>query len=121
MVTKGEVEKVLADHPDLHIAGNGRPHRLPTGKSYEQMLTDNRSGLTDERSLERITAALRWLDSNVQPSRRFDRRNTSYGLKHIAEKKIGYLTNGHFIVAALLAGYKMSDHYNPHFDFRLVR
>jgi hypothetical protein len=36
-----------------------------------------------------------------------NRTGTSYGLKHVAERDIGYLTNGIFIAAAHACGYRV--------------
>lgn len=49
-----------------------------------------------------------WLRENVAPITTINQRRTSYGLKHLAEKHYepsGYLTNGVFIAAAIVAGY----------------
>jgi hypothetical protein len=48
-----------------------------------------------------------WLRSNVEPIKTINRRHSSYGLKHLAEKFSpgGYLSNGVFIAAAMIVGY----------------
>ena len=55
-----------------------------------------------------VTWTIGWLRSNVEPIKTINRRHSSYGLKHLAEKFSPnlYLSNGAFIAAALLVGYR---------------
>ena len=48
-----------------------------------------------------------WLQ-DVEKTKRINPRCRSYGLKHVAEKGFsdGYITNGAFIVGALIAGFR---------------
>lgn len=52
-----------------------------------------------------VTLAVEWLRRNVAPMKTMSTRGTSYGFKHTAEHEIGYLTNGVFIAAGVIAGY----------------
>lgn len=45
-----------------------------------------------------------WL-SEIEKIKTINSKHTSYGLKHIAEKDIGYITNGVFIAAAIHCGF----------------
>ena len=45
-----------------------------------------------------------WLE-NINKIKTINTKHTSYGLKHIAEKHIGYITNGVFIAAAIYCGF----------------
>lgn len=56
-------------------------------------------------SVAEVEATVQWLLENVQPTKTINKLHTSYGLKHIAEKDIGYITNGVFIAAGIIAGY----------------
>ncbi len=47
-----------------------------------------------------------WIKEYMDPIKSYNTRHSSYGLKHIAEKQIGYITNGTFITAAIMAGHK---------------
>lgn len=49
-----------------------------------------------------------WLRQHIEPTKAVNRRRSSYGLKHVAERHSPkrYLTNGVFIAAALIAGYR---------------
>jgi hypothetical protein len=54
-----------------------------------------------------VTWTIGWLRLNVEPIKTINRRHSSYGLKHLAEKFSPnlYLSNGVFIAAALIVGY----------------
>lgn len=56
-------------------------------------------------SSDRVARVVDWLKKNIQPIKTISKRRTSYGLKHFAEKDTGYITNGVFIAAAIIAGY----------------
>jgi hypothetical protein len=55
--------------------------------------------------LNSFVAARAWLRRFPRLKRVNRRRGTSYGLKHVAEREIGYLTNGVFIAAAIAEGF----------------
>lgn len=56
-------------------------------------------------SVERVGHVVDWLKEFVAPIEAMNPRRTSYGIKHVAEQDIGYLTNGVFIAAGIIAGY----------------
>lgn len=57
------------------------------------------------RSLPKCNKVCAWLEG-IKPTKRPNGRiGTSYSLKHIAEREIGYITNGVFIAAAVFCGY----------------
>lgn len=59
-----------------------------------------------ENSAERIEACRAWLRANIERTRVAPKSGrTSYGLKHVAEAHIGYISNGEFIAAAVMEGY----------------
>ena len=55
----------------------------------------------------RITEIARWIERNLVPTQSFCTYMGSYGLKHIAEAELGYVSNGEFISAALALGFRM--------------
>lgn len=60
------------------------------------------------RSFESYPAVIGWIAKHLQPRKTFNMRLGSYQLKHKAEKDIDlYVPNGVFIMAMLLAGYKV--------------
>lgn len=95
----------MAKHPELNDFGIG--------------LFDGGRGLSDEErhaqnvqnrgilraSAAAVTSTVTWLQENVKPTRTINTRHTSYGIKHIAEKDIGYITNGVMIAAGIIAQY----------------
>ncbi|HYX32829.1 MAG TPA: hypothetical protein VE954_06920 [Oligoflexus sp.] len=55
----------------------------------------------------RVEATLDWLKTNaIAPSKSIYRGQGSYGMKHFVEKDIGYIANGDFITASIIAGFK---------------
>ncbi len=60
------------------------------------------------KSLTSIEWCVDWLSTNVEHIRSINTKRSSYGLKHIAEKfhPQGYITNGVFIAAAFIVGYR---------------
>lgn len=63
-----------------------------------------RADLLSPSSIARFAASVKWLEQ-WSKTKKFSRRGTSYGLKHVAENDIGYVTNGVFIAAAVTAGF----------------
>jgi hypothetical protein len=55
--------------------------------------------------LRSFVAARAWLRRFPRLKRVNRRRGTCYGLKHVAEREIGYVTNGAFIAAAIAEGF----------------
>ena len=111
MITKNDVEQVLAEHPLLHYAGYGY------GRCGCPDISMLRAELLTDHSVATIAKVVDWLPGNFTPTRAIRRENCSYGLKHVIERAIGeYVSNGQAIVALLLAGYKMgAPFYNPFF------
>lgn len=111
---KKQVEKLLQQHPLLSDGGYG------IAKDFADKHTAWRAALLTPGSVAEIERLCHWIDGNLSPQKSTNRRHTSYGLKHIAEREIGYVSNGQFIVAALLCGYRMMRPpiwYNPAFNF----
>jgi len=52
-----------------------------------------------------VARVVDWLVRNVAPTKTINPRGTSYSFKHTAEREIGYVTNGVFIAAGVIAGY----------------
>src|SRR5664279_3385139 len=75
--------------------------------------------MLEPRSVDGFQKAREWLSAFTKTSR-FNRRATSYGLKHVAEHTIGYVTNGMFIAAALAEGFRI-DPRGPSAYFNISR
>lgn len=92
---------------------------MPKKMGYtENDLSILRSSLLSSDSLESIGRMVTWIEKNMEPWGRANSLHSSYGLKHLAEHDgAGYASNGEFIVAALLCGYKLgNEFYNPSFN-----
>lgn len=107
-------EPLLNDFGIGPYSGNRRKPR----EERLRILAEDRKKLRN--SLDDVAWTVQWLESNIKPIKTINRRRSSYVLKHIAEKHSpkGYLTNGAFVAAAMIAGYpyKISaDSPNPQF------
>jgi hypothetical protein len=87
--------QIMEKHPHLTDHGFG----VFPGEDFKT----TREQLTDERSLEGFVRARDWLSLWPRTKRVYN-FGTSYGLKHVAGKDIGYVTNGVFIAAAISLG-----------------
>lgn len=95
----------MAKHPLLNACGIGV---IEVGKrlSREERLAALARDRAELRaSTTRVTHAVEWLQRNVLPTKTMHRSRDSYGFKHSAEPEIGYITNGAFIAAGMIAGY----------------
>lgn len=99
---------------------NDTERRLPVILKQYPLLTYfgfgefNRPAATTEEGRRDLLAAIAEIDRarawlrTQQPRRTLNPRRSSYGLKHIAERATGdYISNGAFIAAVLLEGWKV--------------
>ncbi len=93
----------MARLPSLNDSGIGTDHargsreeRTARGEEWRRQL---------RALLAEIYDLAHWLQTNIEPTEAADRWATSYGLKHIIEVNYGYVSNGMFIAAAVIAGY----------------
>jgi len=125
MITIEDVNAVLEQHTWLHFCGYGLPYD-PSKTVAERTHSVQvwRAALLDASSIVQIQKTCEWIKENFEQQKTVNYRHTSYGLKHIVEKKTGYISNGQFIVAALLCGYTMGrkshSSYNPSFNIKEV-
>lgn len=119
IVTRAMVEKVLHEHRHLHMLGYGNLRLRSERFTTEQIKGYNAELLTPD-SVSRIDTTCAWIEVNFRLGDYINHKSTSYGMKHVAEPAIGYITNGQFIVAMLLCEYRMGKPvaYNPHFNVR---
>lgn len=104
MMTRGDIAAVLGRFPELNYAGMGLFER---GRSLTESQRREELQAGRDRLLERAemcSRCCRWL-SDVTRTRAVNRRRTSYEWKELAEGKVGYVTNGAFIAAALHLGF----------------
>lgn len=93
----------------LHFRYKTKQEGLEKHELYRQELRE---------AAGRVKRTHDWLLDHITPIKTLCQTRSSYGMKHTVEKYINYITNGEFIAAALLAGYKMKCRHNspnPHF------
>lgn len=107
------IEQVLDEHPTLDSYGFASYRR--TDPSFH-LTREERVAQFRERVGE-INACVEWL-SGVRRIKTIDRHWTSYGLKHEVERDCRmYISNGAFIMAALILGYPMRRDDGPNASF----
>lgn len=106
--TWDKLKALMAEHPTLthfgiRSTGECFPDESPEWR--DRILQAEREMFRD--STADVIWTIAWLRSNVEPIKTINRRHSSYGLKHLAEKfsPNGYLSNGVFIAAAMIVGY----------------
>lgn len=73
---------------------------------YEKYFKNQQFALI--KRIDGFNKTCKWL-AKISKIKTINKSRSSYGLKHLAEKEIGYITNGVFIAAAIHCG----------FDFKL--
>jgi|SRR5262249_4821815 len=101
-----EMERILEQHPQLSDFGFGLAEFYKTHAERVAKFREDRETIRGPRSLAEFTVARGWLRQFAK-LKSFNKRGTSYGLKHVAEHDIGYVTNGAFIAAAIAEGFEV--------------
>jgi hypothetical protein len=101
------LRRALDAEPLLNDFGYGvfDGHRMSKQQKSAKIAAD-RAAMFEPRSLEQFEAVRAWL-RQFPKIKQVNRRVTSYGLKHVAEHDIGYVTNGVFIAAAIAEGFQV--------------
>jgi hypothetical protein len=96
-----EMQRVLDQQPQLGNFGFGvyAPERK-TGLEQATELARKRDEIRSPVSLAAFIATRAWLRRHNK-RKTINRSGTSYGLTHVAERDVGYITNGAFIAAAV--------------------
>lgn len=105
-------DSVLENHPLLTDYGYGGRER----RKDKALYAEDRRVLKE--SFDRFVTTYEWIGQNLHPIKSINRARSSYGMKHIAEEEIGYITNGVFIAAMLAHGYEM-DAWEPNPSFNV--
>jgi hypothetical protein len=109
--------KVMLIHPELHAWGRGQ-HPGSRKRSPEERQADMgeaRKALRD--SVAAVAWVADWIADSMAIVKALNKRHSSYGLKHLAERHRGeYVSNGAFIAGAILVGLKYSNDYSPCFN-----
>jgi hypothetical protein len=98
--------RVMQEHPALTVQGFDPfwPAKPPENRLAK--FEADRTELLHPDTIEAFGRVIEWL-SRFDKSKTFNRRGTSYGLKHVAQREIGYMPNGVFIAAAVAAGFEV--------------
>ena len=113
-MSRNDIQKVLDQVPELNDFGIGlfkNGHGL-TPEQRKAKLEEDRQKLLE--SIDEFDKTCEWL-STKERRKSINTSHTSYGLKHMVEKDIDYITNGVFIAAAIHCGFKIKyihDHPN---------
>jgi hypothetical protein len=95
------MKNILAEHPDLGNFGFGVfDSRHKTASQREAELAEEREVICQPRSLVAFIETRKWLRGKTKINK-LNKKGSSYGLKHVVEREIGYITNGVFIAAAI--------------------
>jgi hypothetical protein len=101
-----EMERILEQEPQLSDFGFGLADFYKTREEAAAKFREDREHIRDPRSLAEFAAARGWLRQFAK-LKTFNKRGSSYALKHIAERDIGYVSNGAFIAAAIAEGFSV--------------
>jgi hypothetical protein len=107
-----DIERVMRDHPRLSANGFGFTTFAPP-EEYERRLRESREAMLSEAYCLQFERARAWLQQCAH-TKTFNRKITSYGLKHLVEywmkavhpRDNYYASNGIFIAAAIHLGFK---------------
>lgn len=115
-MTRNDIAAVIKKVPKLTSFGIGL-YQNGRGLNGEQKVAKLKEGQNELLGMAReCTAICNWLSGKAK-IKTINKRHSSYGLKHMAEKEIGYITNGAFICAALFCGFKFKvSGPNAHFN-----
>jgi hypothetical protein len=72
-----------------------------------EKLANDRARMFEDRSIEQFDLARGWLRPWAKTKQVNRGAGSSYGLKHRAQRDIGYVTNGVFIAAAYAEGFEV--------------
>ena len=118
MTTKEKIQFAMDKVPtltDFGIGLYGQDRNSPIDEKKKKFQEEQKSLLENTKEFERVCE---WLYT-VDKIQSINKKHTSYGLKHLAEKTIGYSTNGTFIAAAIYSGFDIKiekDSPNPMFN-----
>jgi len=118
MTTKEKIQFAMKKVPNLTDFGIGlfeQDRELPHNEQKKKFKEEQKALLENTEEFERVCE---WLYT-VNKIKSINKNHTSYGLKHLAEKTIGYSTNGTFIAAAIYSGFDIKiekDSPNPMFN-----
>jgi hypothetical protein len=113
-MTNSDIAAVIAKIPGLNAYGVGFYCGVKAADRPDWLARNQRDLLEDVDGCSRAES---WLRDKAK-TKTVNRRRSSYGLKHVAEKEVGYITNGAFIAAAIHCGFPYRvDLHSPNVGF----
>jgi hypothetical protein len=103
-MTIDDIRKVIVQIPQLTDFGVGI-FRTPGMSRQEAKVKFQREQEALLGQGDACAKICEWL-ADKPKIKSINRHRSSYGLKHLAEEEIGYITNGQFIAAAIHSGFK---------------
>lgn len=104
-MTRNDIATVMKRVPKLNSFGIGL-YQNGRGLNPEQQAAELKEGQDALLGMtKQCTSICDWLSAKAK-IKTINKRHSSYGLKHVAEKGIGYITNGAFICAAVFSGFE---------------
>jgi hypothetical protein len=105
-MSRENIQKVINSFPNLTDFGIGfYDEKKLNPVEYNEKLHAQQEDLL--KSAESFEKTCIWIKENIKEIQSINTKHTSYGLKHLAEKHVGYITNGVFIAAAIHCGFKV--------------
>lgn len=112
-MTRDDIAAVMGKVPGLNAFGVGycdeMRGRRRSQEDRERWMRGQEAALLDDT--DGCSRAEAWLRDKVK-RKTVNPLRSSYGLKHLAEREVGYITNGAFIAAAVHLGF--SYEVDPH-------
>jgi hypothetical protein len=103
-----DMKRVLSGVSELGDFGFGVfDARKKTVEQRQAELMQERDDIQQPSALAAFVATRIWL-RQFSKIKTLNRAGSSYGLKHVAECDVGYITNGVFIAAAIAEGFRVS-------------
>lgn len=106
MTSKETIEQVMAQEPFLTQSGFFRAFDWPRDVR-DAKFRERREAMLSPSSIDQFERSCEWLRRQPRTKNPNRRVGTSYGIKHEAEKEVGYMLNGMFIAAAIACGFKV--------------
>ena len=116
-MSKDDIQKAINRLPrltDIGVSYNNR--RKLTLEEYKSKFSKDQEMLLN--STETFSGVCKWLEG-IKKIKTINRNHTSYGLKHVVEKDIGYVSNGVFIAAAIHCGFNFKHDEIPNVTFNM--
>lgn len=108
-MNRQDIEKIIQEVPELTSNGIANKSDSSFDESRERLLNSGAE----------IAKIANWL-SGINKIKSINTHRSSYGMKHIAEIELGYISNGAFIAAAIYCGYKYKAYNNsPNVSFNM--